>query len=66
MIPYRVNEVCFTLKDSAIMFFPNIPYEETGDELPESVENGVLKRMSMPVLDGVCNVALLFVSSSVE
>ena len=66
MIPHGVNGVCFAFKYSVVAFFPYVPYEKPRDELPESVEDGVLKRMSVLALDGVCNVALLSVGSYVE
>ena len=48
------------------MLFLDVPYEKARDELLDSIENGVLKRMSMPVLYGVCNVALLSDRSSAK
>ena len=53
MIPYSIDGVCFTLKDFVFMVLPDVPNEKAEDELPESVENGVFKRMSVLVLDGV-------------
>ena len=66
VIPDGVNGVFFAFKESIVAFLPNIPYEKPRDELPNFVEDGVLIRMIMLVLDGVSNITLLFISSSAE
>ena len=62
MIPDGVNRISFSFKDSTVAFLPNVPYENPREELPKSVEDGILIRVIMPVLDGVSNVSLLMIS----
>ena len=62
MISNGVNRVSFSFKDSVVSFLPNVPDEKPREELPKFVEDGILIRVIMPVLDGVSNVALLTVS----
>ena len=64
MIPDGVNRVCFSFKYSAVVFLPYVPNENPMDELLKFVEDGILIRVIMPVLDGVSNIALSTISSS--
>ena len=64
MIPYGVNGVCFPFKNFDVVLLPYVPYKKSRDELPKSVEDGILIRVIMPVLDGVSNVTLFSISSS--
>ena len=64
MIPDGVNRVCFSFKDSVVAFLPYVPNEKPRDELPKFIEDGILIRVIMPILDGISNIALLTISSS--
>ena len=62
MIPDGVNRVSFSFKYSTVSFLPNVPDEKPREELPKYVEDGILIRVIMPVLDGVSNIVLLTIS----
>ena len=59
MIPDGVNRVSFSFKVSVVPFLPNVPDEKPREELPKSIEEGILIRVLMPVLDGVNNISPL-------
>ena len=62
--PNNFNGSGFIFKNPKVTFLPNVPDEEPREELPKSVEDGILIRVIMLVLDGVSNITLLSISSS--
>ena len=50
--PNGFHRVSFSLKDPEVSLFPDSPDKEARDELPDSIENGVLKGMLVPMFDG--------------
>ena len=63
MIPDGVNRVCFSFKYFVVVFLPYVPNENPMDELLKFVEDGILIRVIMPVLDGVSDISLLTINS---
>ena len=63
MCPNLLSRVSSALKDPVVSLLPYVPYEESRDELPGYVENGVLIGMRMLVLDGFRDVSLVPISS---
>ena len=61
--PNHFHKIGFSLNDPTVALLPYVPYEEAGDELSKSIENGVFGRMQVPILDGVGNVSSVSISS---
>ena len=51
------HKVDFPFKYPEISFFPNTLDQEARHELPDVIENGILKRMLVPIFDGISYTA---------
>ena len=51
--PNSFHKVGLTLKNTKISLLPETPNEETRDELPDSIEDRILKGVVMPIFNGV-------------
>ena len=54
--PNGFHNINFSFKNPEILLFPNAPNEEARNEFPDSIEDGILKGMFVPVFDGVHDI----------
>jgi hypothetical protein len=63
-IPSELRSGVLGVKDAFVSLLPYLPENKTWEELPDAVQNGVVKNDCVPVFDGVSGVASVLIGSA--